>query len=59
MAAARGWDGIYLSSDNGSNWVSAKGNIVPISVTSAMWANGSIYATTFGQGVVQLPLKIQ
>ena len=58
VAAAR-WDGIYLSSDNGSHWVSARGNAVPIAFTSAMWTNGSIYTTTFGEGVVQLPVKIQ
>jgi photosystem II stability/assembly factor-like uncharacterized protein len=56
VVAGLGWDGVYLSSDNGSNWVSAQGNILPISTASAIWANGSIYATTFGQGVVQLPV---
>jgi len=59
LAAAARWDGIYLSGDNGGHWVSAQGNALPIAFTDVKWANGSIYATTFGQGVVQLPVKIK
>ncbi|SPF44155.1 exported hypothetical protein [Candidatus Sulfotelmatobacter kueseliae] len=59
LAAAARWDGIYLSSDNGGHWVSAQGNAVPIGFTDIKWASGSVYATTFGEGVVQLPVQIQ
>jgi hypothetical protein len=59
LTAAARWDGIYLSSDNGGHWVRAQGNALPIAFTDVKWANGSIYATTFGEGVVQLPVKIQ
>jgi photosystem II stability/assembly factor-like uncharacterized protein len=53
VAAAR-FSGIYLSSDNGANWVSAQGNIVPYTLTSVMWDSGYLYASTFGEGVVRL-----
>lgn len=59
LAAAARWDGIYLSSDNGTHWVSAQGNAIPINFTDLKWGNGNLYATTFGQGVVQLPAKVQ
>ena len=58
LAAAAHWDGIYLSSDNGSHWISAQGNAIPYNFTDVKWANGSLYATTFGEGVVQLPVKV-
>ena len=59
LAAAARWDGIYLSSDNGAHWVRAQGNALPIAFTDVKWANSSVYATTFGEGIVQLPMKIQ
>ncbi len=59
LAAAARWDGIYLSSDNGGHWLSAQGNVVPIAFTDVKWANGSLYATTFGEGAVQLPVNVQ
>ena len=59
LTAAARWDGIYLSSDNGAHWVRAQGNALPLAFTDVKWANGDIYATTFGEGVVQLPVKIQ
>ncbi|MGO9084658.1 MAG: hypothetical protein ACLP6G_22075 [Terriglobales bacterium] len=58
LAAAARWDGIFLSSDNGGHWASAQGNAIPIGFTDVKWANGSIYATTFGEGVVQLLVQI-
>ncbi len=58
VAAAR-WDGIYLSSDNGASWSSAQGNAVPYAFTSIKWANGDLYATTFGEGIVKLPVATQ
>lgn len=54
MAAAARWDGIYLSSDNGAHWTSAQGNAVPLAFTSVKWVNGTLYATTFGEGIVKL-----
>ena len=59
LAAAAHWDGIYLSSDNGGHWVSAQGNAASIAFTGIKWANSSVYATTFGEGVVKLPTAIQ
>jgi photosystem II stability/assembly factor-like uncharacterized protein len=59
FAAAAHWDGIYLSSDNGGHWLRAQGNVVPLAFTDVKWNNGSLYATTFGEGVVQLPIQIQ
>lgn len=59
LAAAGHWDGIYLSSDNGGHWASAQGNAIPLNFTDVKWANSSIYATTFGQGVIRLPIQIK
>ncbi len=56
LAALARWDGIYLSSDNGAHWFSAHGNAVPVTFTSVKWASNSLYATTFGQGIVKLPI---
>ncbi|HEY6444856.1 MAG TPA: hypothetical protein VIY53_00235 [Acidobacteriaceae bacterium] len=58
VAAAR-WDGIYLSSDKGAHWISAQGNAVPFAFTSLKWVNGTLYATTFGQGIVKLSVTTQ
>ena len=58
LAAAARWDGIYLSSDNGAHWVSAQGNVVPIAFTDVKWVGGALYATTFGEGVVKVPINI-
>lgn len=58
LAATARWDGIFLSSDNGGHWVSAQGNAIPLAFTSVKWVNGNLYATTFGEGVVQLPVTI-
>lgn len=54
MAAAARWDGIYLSSDNGAHWTSAQGNAVPFAFTSVKWVSGTLYATTFGEGIVKI-----
>jgi len=59
LTAAARWDGIYLSSDNGGRWVRAQGNAIPVGFTDVKWANGSIYATTFGEGILRLSVKIQ
>lgn len=59
LAAAARWDGIYVSSDNGGHWVSAQGNAVPINFTDVKWADGNLYSTTLGGGVVRLPIQIQ
>jgi photosystem II stability/assembly factor-like uncharacterized protein len=59
LAAAARWDGVYLSSDNGRHWLSAQGNAIPLNFTSVKWSNGGLYATTFGQGVIRLPMQIQ
>ena len=53
VVAAR-FSGIYISTDNASNWVSLRGNIVPYTFTSASWDSGLLYATTFGEGVMRL-----
>jgi len=59
LAAAARWDGIYVTSDNGAHWVSAQGNVAPVNFTDVKWSNGTLYATTFGGGVVSLPIQIQ
>jgi photosystem II stability/assembly factor-like uncharacterized protein len=59
LAAAAHWDGIYVTSDNGAHWTSAQGNVAPINFTDVKWVGGNLYATTFGGGVVQLPIQIQ
>jgi hypothetical protein len=59
LAAAARWDGTYLSSDNGRHWISAQGNAVPVAFTSVKWANGRLYATTFGEGLMTLPINIR
>ncbi len=53
-AVAARFSGIYISTDNASNWVSMRGNIVPYTFTSATWDGGYLYATTFGEGVMRL-----
>jgi photosystem II stability/assembly factor-like uncharacterized protein len=53
VVAAR-FSGVFLSTDNGSNWISLHGNIVPYTFTSASWDSGFLYATTFGEGVLRL-----
>lgn len=53
VVAAR-FSGVFLSTDNGSSWVSVHGNTVPYTFTSASWDSGFLYATTFGEGVLRL-----
>ncbi|HKS81945.1 MAG TPA: hypothetical protein VJR23_10615 [Candidatus Acidoferrales bacterium] len=53
VVAAR-FSGIYISTDNGANWLSLQGNIVPNTFTSASFDGGFLYATTFGEGVMRL-----
>lgn len=54
MAVATRFSGIYLSSDNGANWVSIRSTAIPYTFTSATWDSGYLYATTFGEGVIRL-----
>lgn len=53
VVAAR-FSGIYLSTDNGVNWLSLRGNIVPYTFTSASFDSGYLYSTSFGEGVMKL-----
>ncbi len=57
LAVATRFSGIYLSSDNGRTWVRVDGNAVPNTFTSATWDSSYLYASTFGEGVLRLPLS--
>ncbi len=45
-------NGIYLSKSPGSAWIDISGNIVPKDFRDLEWAGGSLYAATYGEGVV-------
>ncbi len=55
VVAAATPGGVYISSDFGLNWTSIRGNTVPLSVTEAIWSGGYLYASTCGEGVLQIP----
>ena len=48
--------GPYLSSDAGSHWTKIRGNAVPEFFSQATWSDGYLYASTFGEGVLRMPL---
>ena len=47
--------GLYLSSDDGAQWTDIRGTAVPNAFTDLIWTKNSLYATTFGQGIVKIP----
>jgi uncharacterized protein (TIGR03437 family) len=47
--------GLYVSSDLGAHWANLRDNSVPYLFTGLTWANGDLYATTFGEGVLRMP----
>jgi iron complex outermembrane recepter protein len=51
------WSGLYFSSDLGAHWMNIRGNAVPNTFTGMTWANGYLYATTFGEGVLRTPIN--
>lgn len=53
-AVAARFSGIYISTDDASNWLSLRGDIIPNTFTSASWDGGSLFTTTFGEGVLRL-----
>jgi hypothetical protein len=55
ILAAATWSGLYLSSDMGVHWTNIRGNAIPYLFTDVTWSGGCMYATTFGEGVLELP----
>ncbi len=49
-------DGIYATSSAGTPWIDVAGNVVPKFVTSVVISGGTIFAATYGEGVVTYPL---
>ena len=47
--------GLYLSSDDGAQWTDIRGTAVPNAFTDLIWTKNSLYAATFGQGIVKIP----
>jgi uncharacterized protein (TIGR03437 family) len=54
VLAASTLSGLYLSSDLGGHWTNLRENSVPYLFTGLAWANGGLYATTFGEGVLSM-----
>jgi len=55
VVAAAANSGLYLSSDQGSNWANIRGNAVPYVFTQPVWSGGFLYASTCGEGVLRMP----
>jgi photosystem II stability/assembly factor-like uncharacterized protein len=47
-------NGVYLSSDLGGHWTNLRGMTVPYLSTGMTWANGYLYASTFGGGLLRM-----
>ncbi len=47
--------GLYLTSDLGSHWINVRSNAATPFFSGAAWANGALYAGTFGQGALKMP----
>lgn len=50
-------DGVYVSQDTGTDWVDISGNIIPLMATGVAWSGANLYASTYGEGVLRVPIE--
>lgn len=58
VAALATANGIYLSSPPGTPWQDISGDAIPRQFTDLDWAGTNLYAATYGEGVLKLPLQL-